>query len=115
MADSQRIIELKDKEIKKTQEMVGWYKKLLHALPVIIPLKYSAGKNASAMAAVQVRNDLGLKWEELKIPPAERIETLTALLDAAQVTPELLALYETINTKLTARQPISQVLLVFVS
>ncbi len=71
--------------------------------------KYSAGRNASTMAAVQVRNDLALKWEELKIPPAERIETLTALLDAAQVTPELLALYETINTKLTARQPISQV------
>lgn len=61
------------------------------------------------MAAVQVRNDLAMKWEELKIPPAERIETLTALLDTAQVTPELLALYETINTKLTARQPISQV------
>jgi hypothetical protein len=58
----------------------------------------------------QIRNELSGKFEELKTPSSERIEILTSLLDAASTTPELLSLYETISTKLSARVPIVQLL-----
>jgi hypothetical protein len=63
----------------------------------------------TTLSTNHLRSELSLKWEELKVSPAERIETLTSLLDAAQATPQLLAIYETANTKLAARQPIAQV------
>jgi hypothetical protein len=57
----------------------------------------------------QIRNELTAKFDELKTPSAERIEILTAMLDAATTSPELLSLYETVSTKLSARVPIAQV------
>ena len=48
------------------------------------------------------------KCEELKLPPAERVDFLASLLDAAQPTPELLTLYDSVAQKLTARVPIAQ-------
>ena len=59
-----------------------------------------------------MRNDLTERWNELKSPPTERIEILSALLDSASITPATIALYETISAKLSARQPINQVCLV---
>jgi hypothetical protein len=58
----------------------------------------------------QIRNELSSKFDELKTSSGERIEILTALLDSATTTPELLALYESISTKLSARVPIVQFL-----
>lgn len=49
------------------------------------------------------------KCEELKLSPTERVDYLASLLDAASPTPELMALYENVSTKLTARVPIAQV------
>jgi hypothetical protein len=56
----------------------------------------------------QLRSELMAKCEELKLSPAERLEYLANMLDAAAPTPELLALYENVATKLTARVPIAQ-------
>lgn len=50
------------------------------------------------------------KLDELKASPAERIDILTALLDQASTTPQLVQVYEQMATKLTARIPIAQVL-----
>lgn len=60
------------------------------------------------MPTRQLRAELMAKCEELKLSPAERVEYLANLLDAAAPTPELLALYESVATKLTARVPIAQ-------
>lgn len=57
----------------------------------------------------QLRSELMAKCEELKLSPAERVDYLASLLDAASPTPELMALYENVSTKLTARVPIAQV------
>jgi hypothetical protein len=57
----------------------------------------------------QIRNELTMKFDELKTSSAERIDILTSMLDSAQTTPELLALYESISTKLSSRVPIVQV------
>lgn len=65
--------------------------------------------NAQAtVPTLQLRADLLAKCEELKLPPAERVEYLAQLLDAAQPTPELLTLYDAVATKLTARVPLAQ-------
>ena len=56
-----------------------------------------------------MREDLTVRWGELKTPLADRVECLSALLDAAPAAPEMVSRYEAIVEKLSARQPIAQV------
>jgi hypothetical protein len=56
-----------------------------------------------------LREDLTQRWGELKTPLADRVECLSALLDAAPAAPELVTRYEGMVEKLSARQPIAQV------
>ncbi len=57
-----------------------------------------------------MREELVGRWNELKVPVGERVDALVALLDAAKTTPQLLTTYEAISGKLSARQPIAQVI-----
>ena len=66
-------------------------------------------EHVSSQSAAAMREELVNRWNELKAPVADRVDTLVALLDAAKVTPQMLAIYEALNTKLAARQPIAQV------
>lgn len=101
---SQRTIELKEKEIQKAHE---FYSKK----------ERESGENSSSSSiphkAAQLRLELAKRWDEQKVPLNERIEALSSLLDAAHVTPEVLALYDNISNKLSARVPIVQVRLLF--
>ena len=63
----------------------------------------------AALQSHNMREELEKRWNELKTPVADRVESLVALLDASKVTPQMLSIYETLNTKLSARQPIAQV------
>jgi hypothetical protein len=60
-----------------------------------------------------MREELEKKWLELKTPINERVETLVHLLDASKATPEMLILFENLQTKLTDRIPIAQVFFFF--
>jgi hypothetical protein len=55
-----------------------------------------------------MRESLTSQWAELKTPPAERVEALAALLDAALPSPQLLARFEFLQGKLADRVPIAQ-------
>jgi hypothetical protein len=90
LMDTQRVVELREKEVLKTHEM------------------YAVDNAQATVPTRQLRADLLAKCEELKLPPAERVEYLSQLLDAAQPTPELLTLYDALATKLTARVPLAQ-------
>lgn len=65
--------------------------------------------HSSALHSHNMREELEKRWNELKTPVADRVESLVSLLDASKVTPQMLSIYETLNTKLSARQPIAQV------
>jgi hypothetical protein len=68
----------------------------------------AGGDAAGIQSARQMREDLTLRWNELKTPAADRVDGLSLLLDAAQASPEMLSRYESIAEKLAARQPITQ-------
>jgi hypothetical protein len=73
-------------------------------------LQYAPGGGAQDNSTARMREDLALRWNELKTPLADRVDCLSALLDAAPAAPEMVARYEGIVEKLAARQPIAQVL-----
>lgn len=56
-----------------------------------------------------MREDLSQRWNELKTPLSDRVDCLSAMLDAAPVSPEMISRYEAVVEKLSARQPIVQV------
>lgn len=56
-----------------------------------------------------MRESLFAQWAELKTPAAERVEALAALLDAALPSPQLLARFDFLQSKLADRVPIAQV------
>eukprot|EP00599_Poterioochromonas_sp_BG-1_P014104 CAMPEP_0173162616 /NCGR_PEP_ID=MMETSP1105-20130129/19414_1 /TAXON_ID=2985 /ORGANISM="Ochromonas sp., Strain BG-1" /LENGTH=211 /DNA_ID=CAMNT_0014082481 /DNA_START=214 /DNA_END=849 /DNA_ORIENTATION=+ len=89
LSETQRNVERKEKEILKIHETYSSSSSKLVPLP-------------------QLRHELSQKFDELKTSSVERIDILTTLLDTAQTTPELLALYESVSTKLAARVPIVQ-------
>lgn len=64
---------------------------------------------AGSLSPAVVREELVARWNELKVPAAERVEALVNLLDASRATPQMLSVYEALNSKLSARQPIAQV------
>lgn len=120
LMETQKVVELREKEVLKTHEMVSDARAVA---PVAVPLtdpvacavclvsvsvsvQYAVG--TAQVPTRQLRSELMAKCEELKLSPAERLEYLANMLDAAAPTPELLALYENVATKLTARVPIAQ-------
>jgi len=66
------------------------------------------GNGQNTRKAQSMRVDLEAAWTELNTPAQERIDTLVALLDEAEVTPELVTKYNDYTEKLTARLPIMQ-------
>ncbi len=66
-------------------------------------------ENLPGLSAAAMREELVNRWNELKAPVGDRVDTLVSLLDAAKVTPQMLAIYEALSSKLSARQPIAQV------
>lgn len=70
---------------------------------------HGSGIDGNALTTATIRNELNTRWNELKIPTNERIESLVAILDASQVNPAMVTKYEALIEKLTARQPIAQV------
>ena len=61
------------------------------------------------MSGLKLKNDLNIRWNELKTPLSDRLDCLSALLDSAQANPEMMSRYEAMVEKLSARQPIAQV------
>lgn len=78
-----------------------------------VPPQYApggAGADAGAgSSAGKMREDLAARWNELKTPLADRVDCLSAMLDAAPASPEMVSRYEAVVEKLAARQPIVQV------
>lgn len=93
LLETQKTIELKEKEVIKAHELYA-----------------NTNGASSSIPTRQMRQELIGRCEELKLNPSERVDFLASLLDAATATPEMLALYENITTKLTARVPIAQLL-----
>jgi hypothetical protein len=57
----------------------------------------------------QMRGELESTWNDLNTAPHDRLDMLVALLDEAEVTPELMNKFNEIMAKLSARVPIVQV------
>ena len=56
-----------------------------------------------------IRGELESTWNDLNTAPQDRVDMLVALLDEAEVTPELINKFNEIMVKLSARVPIVQV------
>lgn len=68
-------------------------------------------KRAGRQQLAVMRESLFKLWQGLGTSPEEKVQVLVALLDCADPSPELTRKYEAIQTKLSARLPIMQVLL----
>lgn len=63
----------------------------------------------NGLTSSKMREDLAGRWNELKTPLADRVDCLSAMLDTASASPEMVSRYEAVVEKLAARQPIVQV------
>jgi len=93
LAEANGVIDAKEKEMAKMQEMA--------AAP-------GGAEGDPPSSCRSIRESLFAQWTELKTPAAERVEALAALLDASLPSPQLLARFEFLQSKLADRVPIAQ-------
>lgn len=74
LADAQASIQRKEQEILKIHKMYA---------------PGGAGDSANGNNTARMREELNQRWSELKTPLADRVDCLSAMLDAAPASPEL--------------------------
>lgn len=115
MSEVERLLETlaeaNSKLAKVQSSLFAREKELLEAKRKVEEGGGGGGASASAAAPMSARLESLLKlWQGLGTPSEERVQILAALLDSAQATPELTRRYEAVQSKLTARLPIMQML-----
>jgi len=105
---AQRLQEINNIKMTLNEVQLSLYKKEQEILKV--HKMYSpGGLDGTAPTTTGIRDDLNQRWNDLKIPYQDRLDSLVSILDSAQVNPVMIGRYEAVVEKLSSRQPIAQV------